>query len=88
MLDYQYDPVKSKINSNKNGIDFESAEDLWLDPEVLEIPVDFTQELRFLVIGKVESNHWSAVVTYRDEKVRIISVRRVRKNEVALYETI
>jgi uncharacterized protein len=39
------------------------------------------------VIGRIEGKHWSAVVTYREQQVRIISARRSRKEEVALYES-
>ena len=45
-----------------------------------------TDEPRYLVIGRIGSRHWSAVITYRDERVRLISVRRARSEEVALYE--
>jgi hypothetical protein len=38
-------------------------------------------------IGKIGDKHWSAVITYRNEKIRIISVRRARKEEVAIYES-
>jgi len=88
MREFEYDLDKSKINAEKHGIDFESAQSIWLDSEVLEVPANFTEEPRYLVIGKVESKHWSAVVTYRDEKIRIISVRRSREKEIMLYENI
>ncbi len=39
-------------------------------------------QIRFR-IGEV---HWSAVVTYRDLRVRIISVRRSRSEEAKIYE--
>ena len=88
MREFEYDPEKSKINSEKHGLDFESAQEIWLDSDVLEVPVNFTDEPRYLVVGKIESKHWSAVVTYREEKIRIISVRRSREKEVILYENI
>ena len=88
MREFEDDPVKSEVNSTKHGIDFESAQDIWLDPEVLEVPASLTEEPRFLVIGRVELKHWSAVITYRGEKIRIISARRSRENEVVLYENI
>ncbi|PWN54835.1 hypothetical protein DEH80_15330 [Abyssibacter profundi] len=34
----------------------------------------------------MDQKHWSAVVTYRGDKIRIISVRRSRRQEVELYE--
>ena len=40
-----------------------------------------------VVIGRIAGVHWSAVITYRDGRVRLISVRRSRAEEVALYES-
>ncbi|MGK2925416.1 MAG: BrnT family toxin [Lysobacterales bacterium] len=54
---------------------------------MLEIPAKTADEPRFLLIGMFESKHWSAVVTYRSESIRIISVRRSRAEEVKLYES-
>ena len=85
-MDFEFDLKKSVSNKKKHGIDFEEAQELWRDPHLLEIEARSTDEPRFLLIGKIGSKHWSAVVTYRDDKVRIISVRRSRKEEVDLYE--
>jgi uncharacterized DUF497 family protein len=85
-MDFEFDLMKSASNKKKHGIDFEEAQELWRDPHLLEIEARSTDEPRFLLIGKIGSKHWSAVVTYRDNKVRIISVRRSRKEEVNLYE--
>ncbi len=85
-MDFEFDPNKSKSNKDKHGIDFEEAKALWEDPSLLEIEARVTGESRFLVIGKIAGKHWSAVVTYRGKKVRIISARRSRKEEVELYE--
>jgi hypothetical protein len=54
---------------------------LWDDPDFIEIPVTTIDESRLLVIGRISEKHWSAIITYRSEKVRIISVRRSRKEE-------
>lgn len=88
MIVFEYDPEKSELNAEKHGMDFEQAQMIWDDPDALEIPAISTQEPRVLVIGKVGSKHWSAIITYRQETVRIISVRRSRENEVKLYENI
>ena len=82
----EFDPNKSPSNKAKHGIDFEEAQELWNDPHLLEIEARSTDEPRFLLIGNIEGKYWSAVVTYREDKVRIISVRRSRKEEVELYE--
>jgi hypothetical protein len=82
----EFDEPKSRTNARKHGIDFVQAQELWRDPYLIEIPAIIVDEPRFLVIGRIGSKHWSAVVTYRSENIRIISVRRSRPEEVALYE--
>ena len=87
MLTFEYDENKSRQNLAKHGIDFDVAQSLWDDPSMLEIPSKKeTKETRFLVIGTINKKHWSAVVTYRDKNIRIISVRRSRIDEVNFYE--
>jgi uncharacterized DUF497 family protein len=39
------------------------------------------------LIGTIDHRHWSAVITYRGNKIRLISVRRSRKEEITLYES-
>lgn len=84
---FDFDDSKSESNRAKHGIDFIEAQALWNDSNLMEIPAKTLDETRFLIIGMIEQKHWSAVVTYRDEKTRIISVRRSREEEVALYES-
>ena len=86
-MEFEFDSRKSEVNQKKHGVDFSEAQALWDDPDVIEIPVRTSDEPRFLVIGKVLGRHWSAVITYRSGKIRIISVRRSRKEEVDIYES-
>lgn len=83
---FEFDPVKSLSNLHKHGLAFVEAQALWDEPRLLEIPARVTGEPRYLLIGMIGGRHWSAVVTYRGANVRIISVRRARQEEVALYE--
>ena len=85
-MEFVYDPAKSAANREKHGIDFEEAQALWLDEERVEIPARTTDEPRSLSIGKIGGKHWSAVITHRDGLIRLISVRRSRDEEVAIYE--
>lgn len=87
MLSFEFDEAKSQSNRSKHGIDFIEAQLLWLDPDLLEIPARTTDEPRYLLVGMIGEKHWSAVVTYREENIRIISVRRSREEEVNLYES-
>lgn len=63
-----------------------AAQALWLDERRIEIPARTEDEPRFVIIGRIKEKHWSAVITYRGEKVRLVSVRRSRDEEVAIYE--
>ena len=86
MFKFEFDQKKSNSNFEKHGIDFIDAQLLWFDTDLLEIPAKTEDEPRFLVIGRINGKHWSAVITYRDSRVRIISVRRSRNEEVFYYE--
>ncbi len=84
---FVFDPKKSTANKRKHGLDFNEAQALWDDPNLIEIPVHTIDEPRYLVIGMIRGKHWSGIITYRGEKIRIISVRRSRKEEVEIYES-
>ncbi len=86
-MQFEYDPKKSESSKRKHGINFNEAQALWDDPEYLEIPYTTSDELRLLVIGKIGGKHWSGIITYREDRIRIISVRRSRSEEVVLYES-
>jgi hypothetical protein len=85
-MDFEFDANKSAANRAKHGIDFTEARALWLDEMRIEIPARTEDEPRFLIIGAIAGRHWSAVITYRGDRVRIISVRRSRPEEIAIYE--
>ena len=87
MIEFEYDQKKSESNLRKHGIDFDTARGLWLDPDLLEVPARTDDEPRFLVVGFIGNKHWSAIITYRGSRIRIISVRRSRVEEVELYES-
>jgi uncharacterized protein len=86
-MEFEFDKRKSESNKKKHGIDFSEAQGLWDDPDLLEIPARTTDEPRFLIVGRINKTYWSAIVTPRSERMRIISVRRSRKEEVDLYES-
>ncbi len=85
-MEVEFDQSKSTSNKKKHGIDFVEAQELWDDPDRIEIPARATDEPRFVVIGKIADKHWSVVITRRNERIRIISVRRSREEEMELYE--
>jgi uncharacterized protein len=85
-MEFEFDPAKSASNLDKHGIDFDAVQAIWQDVIRIEIPARTEDEPRWLVVGQIDGKHWSVVVTYREDRVRIISARRSRKEEVELYE--
>ena len=85
-MEFEYDSAKSCSNAEKHGIDFEQAQILWDDAGLIILPSRYPNEERYLAIGLIQTIHWTAVFTERMEKVRLITVRRSRNEEKALYE--
>lgn len=85
---FEFDPAKSATNKEKHGIDFVEAQALWSDPLLIEAPARTMDEPRWIAVGRIGAKHWSAVFTLRDERIRLISVRRARPEEVEHYEGI
>jgi len=86
-MEFEFDPKKSESNKYKHGVDFIEAQELWNDADLLEIPAKTSDEARFLVIGKIGDKHWTGIITYRNDNIRIISVRRARNEEIEIYES-
>lgn len=84
---FEFDPVKSVTNKDKHGIDFVAGQLLWEDGNLLEIRAKTTVESRYIEIGRIGSRYWTAVITYRNNKIRIISIRPSRNDERELYES-
>lgn len=84
---FEFDPVKSQSNREKHGIDFVAAQSLWLDDRLIVIPARQGEppERRWLAIGRIDGRHWSAIFAERHDRIRIISVRRARREEINVY---
>lgn len=85
-MKFVFDPAKSARNKIKHGLDFIEAQALWDDENLLVFPLHVEEELRYACIGMFEAKHWTAIMTCRYCMVRLISVRRARKDEVRAYE--
>jgi len=86
-VDFEFDPRKSESNRAKHGIDFVGAQNLWKSRHVLLGAKD-ASEKRYMVIGTIGSEQWSAIITYRGAVIRIISVRKSTSGEIDTYEKI
>lgn len=83
-MKFEHDPKKSKINLKKHGITLEQARSIWEAPYV-ELEAKNVDEPRFMVVGKIGGKCYSCICTNRNGVTRLISARRSRKNEEALY---
>jgi len=86
-MEFEFDNEKSTRNKQKHGIDFVESQRLWDDPLLIEIPARTEDEPRFLIVAMLNEKCWSAIITYREDCIRIISVRRARRKEIELYES-
>ena len=86
-MEFQYDPAKSSSHLSKHGIDFEEAQKLWLDQEAIIIPAQNEGDARWMVIGYIDKQQWTAIITFRGRSIRLISVRRSRLIERIWYES-
>ena len=84
-MEFKYDQTKSRANSTKHGIDFEQAKALWNDPQRVEFVARFSDESRLGLVAQLGEKLWTAIFTVREDRTRMISVRRARQDEEAIY---
>ena len=83
-MQFEFDPQKSESNKTKHGIDFIEAQALWKSNHML-LHAKEALEKRYLVIGTIGNQYWSAIITYRGARIRIISVRKSTAAEIETY---
>lgn len=84
-VNFDWDSAKSASNEAKHGLNLASAAALWAGP-VVTLPSKRPGELRHLAIGLIEGRPWTVVYTPRGDSFRLISARRSRENEKALFQ--
>jgi len=86
-LVFEWDERKNKINILKHGISFETAANIFLDNDRLEVydedHSDYNED-RYISIGMVEDILY-VVFTDREDTIRLISVRIATEQERNLY---
>jgi uncharacterized DUF497 family protein len=86
-VEFEFDPQKSDSYKAKHGIDFVEAQALWKSKHI-RLGAKDALEKRYMVIGRIGSEHWSAIITYLGATIRIISVRKSTPLEIETYEKI
>ena len=86
-MQFEFDRGKSEINKAKHGIDFVEGQALWKSKHI-RLDAKDALEKRYMIIGIIEREHWSAIITYRGATIRIISIRKSTPREIDTYEKI
>jgi uncharacterized DUF497 family protein len=88
-MEFEFDPAKDQANRFKHGLRLEFGERVFDDPLQAVIPsfrpVD--GEDRFKAVGMVEGKLDTAVYVVRDERIRLISVRRSNASQQRDYDS-
>lgn len=87
-MNFEFDEKKSSNNKLKHGLDFIEAQEIWDDPERVEVPARTTGEPLIMIIGRIGQSIWTGIYTIRNKNIRLISVRKARKDEKEIYESL
>ena len=86
---FELDSEKARTNLADHKITFDEAKSVFIDPLAVSghDPDHSYDESRYMMMGASSSGHLLAVVfTYRSDKIRLISARKVTKRERKIYE--
>ena len=82
---YEWNEDKRRANLEKHGIDFSAVYDFdWATATFL--PDDRSGEYRTKAYGLIEERLHQLVYTVREDRTRIISLRKANSREVRRYE--
>ncbi len=86
-MEYEWDENKREINLDKHGVDFLIAYRIYESDEKLTIACEYDNEQRWIDIAPIEGEllTFTMVYTYREKRVRVISLRRANRKERRLY---
>ena len=83
----QWDPAKAAENLRKHRIDFADAATAVNDDLALSIPDDHPREERFVSVATDALGRVLVIVySWRNDQVRLISVRKATRSERRQYE--
>ncbi len=86
-MEFEWDSAKSLVNREKHGVSFDEAVVIWdgVHVEVESIAYSEDGEKRNATLGWIDHQIYLAIWTKRRRKIRLISVRRARKNEEKIF---
>ena len=88
--EFEWDDEKAKSNLKKHGVSFQEGATIFNDPSIATIsdPDHSEGEDRYISIGRSVIRRLLTVIhTYRKERIRLISARKVTNAERKNYES-
>ncbi len=85
-MQFDWDARKAHRILEERGIDFRDVIRIFASERV-EIRSDQNGEERWLAIGELNGKCFTVVYTMRDDRIRIITARRARRNEERAYHS-
>lgn len=85
-MEFEWDERKNVKNIGKHDLSFITAARLLRGKDCLVLRSDYSEEERFIAIGKISERYVTVVYTMRLDVVKIISARSARSNEKESYE--
>lgn len=84
-MEFEWDPAKQRSVLEVRGIDFVDAHLLFDGRLLITNPAHRPGEERWLSIGEIEGRLIAVVWTWREDRIRIITMRRARDEEKIKY---
>jgi uncharacterized DUF497 family protein len=81
----EFDPNKDEQNVAKHGVSLARFVDIDVDSAIFARSAHL-QEERYVVVGRIDGRLHVGVITYRGERVRVISLRKANRRELRKYE--
>jgi uncharacterized DUF497 family protein len=81
----EFDEAKSANNLKERGIGFERFAEMDLETVIVEDTRADCEERRVRLFGSIDGRLHVAVITYRGDRVRVISLRRANRREERKY---
>jgi uncharacterized protein len=85
---FEWDENKRLSNIAKHGLDFLDVIELLEGPHLIGSGNEVEGERRFLATGKIDDGYATAIFTRRGQVIRLISLRRARRNEREKYKDV
>ena len=85
-MEYEWNAAKNAANWREHRTDFQAVENFEWDTAITDVDDrEAYDELRERAIGFIGQSLYVLIFTYRDDRIRVISLRKAEKPEQRYY---